>query len=119
LWVVVELVGELAFTRWPGCREALVGHPAEQLHLGLHHLVELELVAVVAAVVLEGPATVLVALGPARILEESVHGHELGHHQLAHLIPPSRLVPFYLRPKEAGRLIEGGLEPAPVLGIRA
>ena len=47
-------------------------------------LVELELVAVLAAVVLERPAAVLVALGSARILEHPVDRDELRHHQLAH-----------------------------------
>src|SRR3712207_8347678 len=39
----------------PRAREALVGPPAEQQAVGPHRLVELELVAVVAALVLEGP----------------------------------------------------------------
>jgi len=38
----------------------------ESCHLGRHHLVELELVAVLATVVLERPAAVLVVLGSAR-----------------------------------------------------
>jgi hypothetical protein len=53
------------------------------LDLGLHHLVELESVAVVAAVVLEGPAAVLVVLGSARILEDPVDRDELRNRQLA------------------------------------
>ena len=85
LRIVVELVGELALARGPGGGKPLVGHPGQELNLGLHHLVELELVAVLAAVVLERPAAVLVVLGSARVLEHPVHRHELGHHQLAHL----------------------------------
>ncbi len=88
LRVVVEPVGELTLARRPCCGEPLVGDPAEEVHLGLHQLVQLELVAVVAAVVLEGPGAVLVVLGPAGILEHTVHRNELRHHQLAHRPSP-------------------------------
>ena len=89
LRVGVQLVGERPLAGRPGRREALVGDPAEQRDLGVHQLVELELIALVAAVVLERPTAVLEALGAARILEDSVDGNELGDDQLAHLCSPS------------------------------
>jgi hypothetical protein len=58
----VELVGELAVALRPGGREALVRHASEQERLRGHRLVDLELVAGVAAVERERPAGVLVAV---------------------------------------------------------
>src|SRR5262245_2435203 len=89
LRVRVDLVGELPFARRPGLCEALVRHAAEQRHLGPHQLVELELVALVTAVVLEGPGPVLATLRAARILEHAVDRNELCDGQLAHFAPPS------------------------------
>jgi hypothetical protein len=51
----VELVGELPVALGPGRGEALVGAPAEQQRGGAHRLVQLELVALVTTVDLEGP----------------------------------------------------------------
>src|SRR4051794_660865 len=82
---VVELVGEVAGARGPGFGKALVCDAAEQQRLRLVQLVDLELVALVAAVDLEGPAAVLVVLGAARILHHAVERHELRHHDPAHL----------------------------------
>src|SRR6478672_9100747 len=78
LRVVVELVRERTLARRPGRREAFVRHSAEELDVSVHQLVELELVAVVAPVVLEGPASVLVVLRAARILEDAVERDEFG-----------------------------------------
>src|SRR4051812_18622622 len=89
LRIVVQLLGERAFAGGPRRREALVGDAPEELSLRVHELVELELVSLIAAVVLEGPAAVLVALGTARILEDSVDRDELCDDQLAHLCSPS------------------------------
>src|SRR3954447_8320636 len=75
----VELVGELALALRPGAREALIGAPAEQQGVGLPRLVELELVAVVTTVELEGPAGVLeVRLASGR-LHHAVERYELRH----------------------------------------
>jgi hypothetical protein len=86
---LVELVGELALARRPGFGEALVGLPAEQQRGGVHRLVELELVAVLAALELERPTAVLVVLGAARVLDDAVDRDELGDHDLAHPVSPS------------------------------
>jgi hypothetical protein len=83
---VVDLVRELALARGPRLGEPLVGLPAQQLDVGLHQLVELEPVAVLAAVVVKAPAAVLEVLGSTRILEHAVDRDELGHHQLAHSV---------------------------------
>src|SRR5438067_13756200 len=77
---------------------------------GLRQLAELEPVAVLAAVVLEGPTAVLVGLGSTRILEHAVDRHELGNHQLAHSPVLSPEV-WGLRPPECDELIApGGVE---------
>ncbi len=88
----VELVGEIALARGPGRGEALVGDAAEQERVARHHLVELELVPVRPALELERPTAVLVALGPARILDDAVERDELGDDDLAHDVPPLRKV---------------------------
>ncbi len=49
-----------------------IGDAAEQERVARHHLVELELVPVRPALELERPAAVLVALGPAGILDDAV-----------------------------------------------
>src|SRR5207244_4207711 len=81
---VVELVRELALAGWPGLREALVGLAAEQQCLGLERLVELELVAVLAAVELEAPASVPEVLCSAGVLDHAVQRDELGHDDPSH-----------------------------------
>ena len=58
--------------RGPRLGEALVGDAPEQLRVSGHQLVELELVALLAAVELERPAAVLVLLAAARILDHTV-----------------------------------------------
>src|SRR5437764_577958 len=105
--LAVELVGERPFPRGPRLREALIGDAPQQLRLGAHQLVELELVALLAAVVLEGPAAVLVALGSARVLEHPVHRHEFGDHHISHVIAPRWSSAFYLGPTDGARLIGG------------
>jgi hypothetical protein len=49
-----------------------IGDPAQQLGVGGHQLVELELAALLALVEGEGPAAVLVALRAARVLDDTV-----------------------------------------------
>ena len=74
----------VAFALRPGGGEAFVGDPAEQLRLGLLELAELELVALLTAVDLEGPAAVHVVLRTARILDHPVQRDELGGDDLPH-----------------------------------
>src|SRR2546423_1640906 len=56
----------------PRRRKPFVGPAAEQRRAALHHFVDFDLAAVSAAVVLERPTAVLVALRAARILEDPV-----------------------------------------------
>ena len=97
----VHLVGEsgLVGPLGPGRREALVRHPAEQHRVGLHHLVELELVALVAALELERPAAVREVLGSARILHHAVERHELRYNDASHVDPSSVVKRRSLRPR--------------------
>src|SRR3954447_14186208 len=81
----VELVGEFALARRPRLREPLVGRAAQQQRFARHDLVELELVAVGAAVVLERPTAAVPVLGTARVLDHTIYRHELRHHDLRHL----------------------------------
>ena len=84
----VELVGELALAPGPGVGEAFVGAAPDQEAVGRHRLLELELVAVVAAVELEAPAGVIEVLATRR-LHHSVHRDELRHDDSrCHLRPP-------------------------------
>ena len=53
-------------------------------------LVELELVALLAAIDLEAPASVLEVLASTRGLHDTVQRHELGYDDPSHLDPPSR-----------------------------
>jgi hypothetical protein len=82
----VELVGEarLVGAIRPRGGEALVGRAAEQERVGGHHLVDLELVALVAALELERPAAELELLGAPGVLHHAVEGDELRHHDLPH-----------------------------------
>src|SRR6266508_3973781 len=80
----VELIGELPVALGPSRREALVGPPAEQQRGGAHRLVQLELVALLTTVDLEGPPTVLVVLPATRCLDDPVERDELGHDYPAH-----------------------------------
>jgi hypothetical protein len=63
----VQLVGEagLVGPRRPGVREALIGATPQQQGVGLLELLQLEPVALGAAVALEGPAAVLEGLTAA------------------------------------------------------
>jgi hypothetical protein len=45
---------------WPGCREPFVGDPAEELDVGLHQLLVLELVPFITTADPVGPAGVFV-----------------------------------------------------------
>jgi hypothetical protein len=83
---VVEPVGELALALRPGVGEAPPGDPAEQQRVRLERLVELELVALLAAADLEAPAGVLVVLRPARVLDYAVERHEFGYDDLCHVV---------------------------------
>src|SRR4029077_19264234 len=74
----------VAFAPRPGFGESFVGDPAEQLRLGLLELAELEQVALLATVDLEGPASVHVVLGSTRILDHPVQRDELGGDDLPH-----------------------------------
>jgi hypothetical protein len=80
----VELVGELAIPGRPGCREAFVGPPTQKERLRGHRLVELELVAFLAPLDLEGPAAVLVVLPAAGGFHDAVQRHELGYDDASH-----------------------------------
>src|SRR4029077_4768434 len=75
---------ELAVAPWPRRGEALIRHPAEQLSLGRHGLVHLELKTLVAAVELETPAAVGEVLRAAGVLNDAVQRDELRHHDLSH-----------------------------------
>ena len=66
-------------------------------------LVELELVALLAAIDLEAPASVLVVLASARRLDDAVQRDELGYDDPSHLAPPSGR--FHLRPPVRAKLI--------------
>jgi hypothetical protein len=57
---------------------------AEQLGVGGIQLVELELVALLAAVVLEAPASALHLAASARVLDHPVQGDVFSHDNLAH-----------------------------------
>jgi hypothetical protein len=83
----VELVGELALSGGPGLGKALVRDAAQQQRLGRERFVELELVALVSAVDLEGPTSVLEALGSARVFHDTVERHELRYDDPSHLVP--------------------------------
>src|SRR5439155_10597766 len=72
-----------ALHRRPRLREALVGHPAQELRVARLQLVELEAPALVAD--LEGPAAVRIALGPAGVLDDTIERDELGDHDPAHV----------------------------------
>src|ERR671924_585076 len=61
----VELLGEGTFPRWPGSGKALVRPTPEQECLGCERLVQLELVALVAAANRERPPTVPKVFAPA------------------------------------------------------
>ena len=65
--------------------EALVGHAPQQLRVGVHQLLELELVARVAAVELNAQPRCSKPLRPSRRLEHAVERDELRHNELAHL----------------------------------
>src|SRR5581483_281137 len=86
----VEPVGEPLLVRPSGPRssEPLVGHPAEQQRVACHQLVELEPVAVLAAVELERPTIARSARVHAGTLHHTVGGHEFRHHEPSHVIPP-------------------------------
>src|SRR5258705_1364796 len=90
----VELVGELAFPRWPGLGKALVGHAPQQQGLGRERFVELELVALVSAADLEAPTSLTEVLGPARVLHDAVQRYEFRYddpsHGYSHLSVGSR-----------------------------
>ena len=81
----VELVRELALSR-DGQAAAKPSYvtAAEQQRVGAHRLVDLELVALVAAVDLEAPAFVLEALASAGCLDDAVERDELGYHDSSH-----------------------------------
>src|SRR5918992_2710490 len=83
----VEPVCELPRAAGPGLGEALVGHAAEQHGVRVHGLDGLELVALVAAVEREAPASVLEVLGAAGILDHAVEGDELGNDNSRHVRP--------------------------------
>src|SRR4029450_2854505 len=59
-----------------------------QQRLGGESLVELELVAVLAARELEAPTPVLESFGPARVLHDPVERDELGYDDSSHRGPP-------------------------------
>jgi hypothetical protein len=81
----VELVGELAVARRPRGGEAFVGDASQQERVRRECLVQLELVALVAAADLEAPASVLEVLGSAWILDDTVQRNELGYDDPSHL----------------------------------
>src|SRR5262249_25569251 len=68
----------------PGLGEALVGGPPEQLDVGCHQLVGLELVELIAVLGLERPAAAIDLPDSTQILEDPVGRYELSHHELAH-----------------------------------
>src|SRR5918998_6806172 len=84
----VELVGDLALHRGPGRGEALVGHTSQQQRLGVQGLVELELLELLPAFGLEGPARVPEVLASAWRLDDTVQRNVLGCDYLSHLDPP-------------------------------
>jgi hypothetical protein len=75
-----------AFHRRPGLGEPVVGHPSEQQRFGVECFVELEPVAFIATIDLEGPPGVLEVLAPTRRLHHAVERDELGYHDPSHLI---------------------------------
>ena len=85
----VVLVGQGALVPGPGAGEALVGPAADQQRRGAERLVELVLLAILAAVELEGPVAVLEVLA-AGGLHHAVERDELGHDDPSHLTPPQR-----------------------------
>src|SRR3954453_2221439 len=86
----VEVVGELALEMWPTRRKSLVGDPPEQLRVGGHGLVDLELIACRTAGEAVGPADPLERLAAARRLDNAVERHVLGHNDPAHYPLSSR-----------------------------
>src|SRR5262249_3138951 len=72
-----------ALTTGPSAGEALVGRPAEQVRIRVQDLVELELVAVLAAIEVERPTLVLELL-TSRGLHYPVYGHEFGDNEPSH-----------------------------------
>src|ERR1039457_3327781 len=70
----------------PRLRETLVRDTAEQLRVRRHQLIEFELVTLVSAVELEYPAQL------SRRVDDAVHGDELGHDQLSHVVLQSMTV---------------------------
>src|ERR687889_1607612 len=94
----VELVGELALALRPGAGEALIGSKPYQQGVGLPRLVQLELIAGVSAVELEGPTRVLESRLAPRRLHYTVERYELRHHdpcchQSISFTPTRRLQP--------------------------
>src|SRR5262249_58336155 len=85
---------------------------AEEEGVARHRLVELELVALVSAVDLKAPSAVLVALGPARVLDDTVSRDELGDDDLSH----GNLLVVRGSVQRRGELLEHG-RPA-VVGLR-
>src|SRR5439155_12120741 len=71
----------------------------EELRVARQQLVQLELVALGAAVELERPAAAVEGLAAARILDDSVERDELGHDQLAHRFLLSSRFPLGRRPR--------------------
>ena len=82
--IVLNLSAKSPSRSRPRGREALVGHPAEEERRALHHLVQLELVSVLAPVELEGPASALQALGAAGVLHDPVDRDELRYDDPTH-----------------------------------
>jgi hypothetical protein len=88
----VELVRELALVVRPDGSEAVVGDPAEQKGIRVHHLVKLERVAFRAAAEGIGPADALEALISARRLDDAVEGQVLSDDDSSHLHSPFAVV---------------------------
>src|SRR5215510_10686456 len=84
----VELVRELALPRWPGRGKSLVGHTSQQKRLGVEGLIQLELVAGLATIELEGPTAVLVVLSSTRVLHDAVERDEFGYDDPGHSASP-------------------------------
>src|ERR671911_349520 len=78
----VKLIRELALHRRPCRGEAIVGHTSQQQRLGVQGLVELEPVALLSAIDLEGPSGVLEVLASARRLDDAVQRDVLGRDYL-------------------------------------
>src|SRR5207244_8193103 len=75
----VHLLAELVRVhRRPRLGESRVGDPPEQLRVGCHQFVDLELVAIIATVELEGPTAFLKGLAAAWRFDDAIQGDELG-----------------------------------------